>query len=336
MSREAGIALRRVGGWERTDPELPAPRQLGCRPRHRLAHMRHSGMLRHPEARAGAHRAGTRVLCARGARVPAERGGCALCWSPAEPPARRGPGPGALPSAGLQAGGGLGRPFKGWGLRAPVQPEARARRGGERSRSAPGFGVPSSRHLWPPSLRQVVQRTAPRLLERRPPARSLPHHRHPVPLLEALLCAPVGPKPLLRPPPQTKLNGPWNRRPHPHLRTPAPTGSLRPAEVELAGGEGAAVTKRWGELMSQRSKVPPSTEESGSTSGLCRAHTALPKVQAGTCLPLGGLPDPPGSLTTTCPGVSRAPKWRTPARPAASGSAAVPPPPRTYTSHTHT
>ena len=142
--------------------------------------------------------------------------GCALCWSPAEPPARRGPGPGALPSAGLQAGGGLGGPFKDWGLRAPVQPEARARRGGKRSRSAPGFGVPSSRHLWPLSLRQVVQRTAPRLLERRPPARSLPHHRHPVPLLEALLCALVGPKPLLRPSPQTKLNGPWNRRP---LRT---------------------------------------------------------------------------------------------------------------------
>lgn len=52
-------------------------------------------------------------------------------------------------------------------------------------------------------------------------------------------------------------------------------------------------------------------------------------------LPPRGLPDPPGGLTTSCPGVSRAPKWRTPAWPAASGSAAVPPPPpRTHTSNT--
>ncbi|KAI4530342.1 hypothetical protein MG293_019231 [Ovis ammon polii] len=76
--------------------------------------------------------------------------------------------------------------------------------------------------------------------------------------------------------------------PPPHFRTPAPTGSHRPAEVELAGGEGAAVTKRWGELMSQRSKMPPSTEESGSTSRLCRTPTALPNVQAGSCFPPGG------------------------------------------------
>lgn len=128
------------------------------------------------------------------------------------------------------------------------RPEAWARRGGERSRSAPGFGVPRSRHLWPPSLRQVVQRTAPRLLGRRPPARSLPHHRHPVPLLAALRAL-VGPKPLVHRRPQAKLNRPWNRRPPRTSGRPAPTGSLRPAEVELAGRRGLQ-SPSGGELLS--------------------------------------------------------------------------------------
>ncbi|XP_007452069.1 PREDICTED: uncharacterized protein LOC103069168 [Lipotes vexillifer] len=50
--------------------------------------------------------------------------------------------------------------------------------------------------------------------------------------------------------PTVELNQSWNWHPFPTSGRPSPTGSLRPAEVELARGEGAAVSMGRGELMS--------------------------------------------------------------------------------------
>lgn len=159
--------------------------------------------------RAPVRTARARASCAHGARVCRRGAGAARsAGAPRSPPHP----PAAAPAQVLS------RPLA---CRPVVSSAAHSRAGvcGRQSSPRPGRGgagsgaFPSSRHLWTPNLWQVVQRTAPRLLGHCQPSRSLPHHRNPVPLLAALLCALVGLKPLLRPPPQTKLNRPWNRRP---------------------------------------------------------------------------------------------------------------------------
>lgn len=228
----------------------------------------HESPVRTGRARAGGPRELRALLEPRGALRP----------SPAQVPSRPLACRPVVGSAAHLSAGVCGRQSR---------PEAWARRGGEQSRSAPGFGVPSSRHLWPPSLRQVVQRTAPRLLGRRPPARSLPHHRHPVPLLAALRAL-VGPKPLVHRRPQAKLNRPWNRRPPPHLRTP---GSHWLSQTRRGGAgwqEGAAVTKRGRAVVLPPPKTPPLLGSPAALRVCARHPRPFRSVQAGTCLPPGG------------------------------------------------
>lgn len=262
MSSEVVLRLRWVAGREGTDPQqawLQATSQtrfhtyatLGCCVTRRYAPA---------PACAGGHE---RPVCIGRACDNGARGACALCRTPQGPRPRAAPSrpsrnahPGALPPVVLQADGGFDCRFKGrW--TAGASPALRGP--GERGRwgevqFSPGFSVPSTSHLW---LRTESPRQA--VLDKCPLSASWPRPAcHAASLtsattvpLPAALRDLVRRKPLLPPPPpQVELNQSWNWHPFSTSGRPSPTGSLRPAEVELARGEGAAVSMGRGELIS--------------------------------------------------------------------------------------